>query len=262
MPAGEHAMPSPFPGMNPYLERQEEWDTFHPHFLVECVKRLVKQVAPQYQVRSGTRLYIHEPSAEERRLFAQADIGITYPHSSNSTGTTVATLTAPMYRTIPFSVETERVNYVEIRASKGNDVVTVIELLSRTNKIPRTDRDVFVQKRGEILRSSCHYVEINLLRAGRPMPFSPPIQGPFYVAISRANERDRVGTWEWGLHDPLPTIPIPLREPDRDVELDLKSILDTVYDDGGFARMIYDHPPEPALTAEDEGWAKSLVTTD
>lgn len=250
-------MPSPFPGMNPYLERQFEWDSFHNHFLIECLKRLVPQVSPSYVVRSNTRLYIHEPSAEERRFFAQADLAIA-GRPSTATAMATTTKTAPQYRTIPACVETERVNYLEIR-SKDDVVITVVELLSRSNKLPKSDRELFLMKRDELIRSDVHYVELNLLRAGQPLPFTPPFGGPYYAAVSRSDDRDRVGTWEWGIRDPLPIIPIPLRKPDGDVNLDLKSILNTVYDEGGFASSIYAHSPDPPLSPEDEAWAKSLI---
>lgn len=250
-------MPSPFPGMNPYLERQFEWDSFHNHFLIECLKRLVPQIGTGYVVRSNTRLYIHEPSAEERRFFAQADVAISGQPSAGAAVAT-STLSAPQYRTIPACVETERSNYLEIR-SRDDVVVTVIELLSRSNKLNQSDRDTFIAKRYELIRSDVNYVELNLLRAGPPLPFEPPIRGPYYAAVSRSDDRKRVGTWEWGIRDPLPKIPVPLRKPDGDAILDLKPILDTVVDEGGYAFSIYAHRPDPPLTPEDETWAKSLI---
>ena len=109
------------------------------------------------------------------------------------------------------------------------------------------------------MKSDSNYVELNLLRAGPPLPFTPPIVGPYYDAVSRVDDRSRVGTWEWSLREEMPIVPIPLREPDSDAELDLKSIVDTVYDDGGFARMIYQHSPEPPLSAEEESWVQALA---
>ena len=46
-------MPSPFPGMNPYLEQPGVWHTVHAHALTIFVERLVPQVVPAYIVKMG-----------------------------------------------------------------------------------------------------------------------------------------------------------------------------------------------------------------
>lgn len=68
-------MPSPFPGMNPYLERAFVWDSFHPSFILYCLRNLVSQVRPKYTVQIETRLYFHEPPAD-RRFFGVSDATI------------------------------------------------------------------------------------------------------------------------------------------------------------------------------------------
>ena len=54
-------MPSPFPGMDPYLERAEFWQDFHQSFLPRARDLLVGQVQPRYAIRVEAHLYIHEP---------------------------------------------------------------------------------------------------------------------------------------------------------------------------------------------------------
>lgn len=39
-------MPSPFPGMNPYLERHNMWADFHDAYLVELRNALIRLVRP------------------------------------------------------------------------------------------------------------------------------------------------------------------------------------------------------------------------
>lgn len=42
-------MPSPFPGMDPFIESQM-WDDFHTEFITAARELLVQQVRPQYVV--------------------------------------------------------------------------------------------------------------------------------------------------------------------------------------------------------------------
>src|SRR4051812_246291 len=87
---GGHVMPSPFPGMNPYLERQTAWDSFHPHFIAACLDRVAEQLGPEYIVRIESRLYIHELPAEHR-FVGSADLGVsTPPRAGTGTGVIAA----------------------------------------------------------------------------------------------------------------------------------------------------------------------------
>ena len=74
------------------------------------------------------------------------------------------------------------------------------------------------------------------------------------------DERPRAGVWPMGLRDPLPVIPIPLVAPHPDARLDLKQVLDRVYDAAGYEDYIYDGGPRPPLTREDANWARQCVS--
>ena len=54
-------MPSPFPGMNPYLEQEDVWDDFHGRFIPIAAEWIGAQVQPAYIVKMGMNVYIHEP---------------------------------------------------------------------------------------------------------------------------------------------------------------------------------------------------------
>jgi Protein of unknown function (DUF4058) len=45
-------MPSPFPGMNPYLEHADVWQDFHQSFIPLLRRLLAEQVRPKYLVLS------------------------------------------------------------------------------------------------------------------------------------------------------------------------------------------------------------------
>ena len=138
-------------------------------------------------------------------------------------------------------------------------VVTVLELLSPTNKRPGENRNQYVAKRRSIRKSTAHFVEIDLLRGGPRMPMKDLPDCAYCVLVSRYEERPKAGTWPLQLSDPLPRIPIPLRAPDPDVCIDLQQILHGVYDAAAFQRYIYNGSPDPPLPPEDAEWAKPFV---
>src|SRR5438046_9417314 len=86
------AMPSPFPGMNPFLEQNDTWEDFHQSFITHARDLLTGQVGPNYLVKIEVRLYLHELSAEERRYFGRADVGVTTPPEAAASSTPAATL--------------------------------------------------------------------------------------------------------------------------------------------------------------------------
>jgi hypothetical protein len=74
--------------------------------------------------------------------------------------------------------------------------------------------------------------------------------------VFRADQRPDVEVRAWGLRDPLPPIPIPLRKPDADLKLDLRAVVESVYERGRYDRKLrYSLPlPGPAEQADME-WA-------
>jgi hypothetical protein len=250
-------MPSPFPGMNPYLEQSDAWQEFHNHFLLHAEAALIPQVGPNYIVKAEERLILHELSAEERRFMGTADLGVTSA-TNRPTAPSGALADAPLFLRLP-AVEVEKHLFLEIRDRRGRRVITVIELLSPSNKRPGPDRDDYLAKRRQVLATVTHLVEIDFRRGGqRP---SPPDLPPcdYYCLVSRYADRPRVGVWPIGLRDPLPTLPIPLEDDDPPARLDLKAVLDRTYDSSDFGKYIYQETPEPPLSAEDEAWARGIV---
>ena len=155
--------------------------------------------------------------------------------------------------------DVERVAFLEVRDRRGRELVTVIELLSPSNKRPGDDRSRYLAKRREILRSDAHLVEIDLLRGWTPMPAEDRPEGDYSVLVSRAGRRPAAEFWPIRLRDRLPVIPIPLRPADRDGRVDLQDVLHQAHDGPGYEIFIYAGTPEPPLKAEDAGWAAQLL---
>ena len=250
-------MPSPFPGMNPYLEQNDTWQDFHQRFITHAADVLSGRVGANYLVKIEVRLYLHELPDEEGRYFARADVGVTrsdHPTPSQQT----AGVAAPVQLLLP-AVDVERHSSLEILDRRDRRVVTVLELLSPTNKTAGVDRDDYLRKRRELLKSRTHLVEIDLRRGGeRPRPPVLP-KCDYYALVSREEERPRLGVWPLSLRDRLPILPIPLTAPDPDVSLDLQAVLDRTYDAADYGKYIYGETPQPPLPEEQLAWARSFI---
>ncbi len=141
----------------------------------------------------------------------------------------------------------------------GRELITVVELLSPTNKRGGADREQYVAKREELVKSAAHFVEIDLLRGGRPMPVERRPRCDYSVLVSRAEARPWAGFWPVRLRQRLPIIPVPLLPGDPDARIDLQEILHHVYDATGYEDFIYAGQPDPPLSSKDAAWAGTFV---
>jgi hypothetical protein len=250
-------MPSPFPGMNPFLERLAVWQDFHETFIPVAREILSSQLLPRYLVRIEEHVFIHETEAEEWRLVGQGDVTVSEENLTSSQSA-VQLLEAPatVRQTMPIE---EGMAYLEIRDRDDQQVITVIKLLSPSNKNSGPDRERFIRKHFDILKSESHLVEIDLLRGGPRLPWLDIPPCDYCVVVSRRQRRPKAGIWPIRLRDRLPIIPIPLRSGDSDATLDLQQVLHRIYDTAGYHYFIYKGQPEPPLSAEDAAWAQGLI---
>jgi Protein of unknown function (DUF4058) len=249
-------MPSPFPGMDPYLE-VSTWMNFHNQFCAEIARQLTPQIRPRYLARLTDQNYTEIAlDADDRDKLFYPDVGVMESSSGASRGGAgaVAIVEAPVR--VPTIVPESIVHFaVEIRDRLERHLVTSIEVLSPTNK-RGVGRKQYLKKRRRILRSDAHLVEIDLLHAGQRVPMKrdlPP--APYYIYVGRVELRPMTDVWPVRLDQPLPQVPIPLLEGDRDVMLDLQSALTAVYDLSDYGlELDYSKPPRVALTPEESTW--------
>jgi hypothetical protein len=155
--------------------------------------------------------------------------------------------------------------FLEITEVSTRDVVTVIEVVSPSNKIiGSAGRKSFIEKRREIMLSPIHWVEIDLLRGIRSidslMTGNHRVPHDYTCHVSPAELRPKGKIWYIRLDEPLPTIGIPLRSPDTDVGLQLQSVLANAYERAGYDLSIdYTQPAAPPLTKPQVKWAKTLL---
>jgi hypothetical protein len=251
-------MPSPFPGMNPYLEQEDAWHDFHERFMPLAAELLNAQVGPDYIVKIDEHLFIHELPQQPRSFVGRGDVTVSETRPGDRTGTAAATVEAPAEVGLP-QVDVEGQSFLEIRDRRNRQLIAVLELLSPSNKNPGPDREQYLHKRNRLLRSSAHLVELDLLRGGPRLPLEglPPCD--YYALVSRAERRPRAGVWPVRLRERLPVVPVPLRAGDADLRLDLQEVLHRIHDAAGYAKFIYDSEPAPPLAADEQAWARQFL---
>lgn len=268
-------MPSPLPGMDPYLEGYL-WPDFHHRLATEISRQLMPRLKPRYVAR--LEIYVVEDPTPE------AEIGIMYPdrevvareeQGGEETGQQIGEAVAeyqvstpadipPAPLTLPILGPVEaRLARVEVRDVARNELVTAIEILSPVNK-REPGLTHYRQKRQRLRRAGVHVLEADLLRRGSRLMAHPRLADvPYLVALTRAGA-DRVEVWPITLQDRLPVVPVPLRPPDPDVPLELSPALATVYEEAAYELSVdYSQPPPPPpLSPEDAAWLESLLVID
>lgn len=150
---------------------------------------------------------------------------------------------------------------IEIRDVASRRLVTAIEVLSPYNKRGE-GRDEYLEKRGRVLQSTAHLLEIDLLRKGLRVPMQEPLPpGHYFVFVGRAEERPVTNVWAIALDQSLPgEIPVPLLRGDPEVILDLQQAFTNVYDVASYDLAVdYTKPPEIPLEPKEAAWAADLL---
>jgi len=265
-------MPSPFPGMDPYLEHPEIFPDFHDSFVTYLRESLLPQLPEPYYAGLGRRAWIE---VSERLI--GPDVNVVAPRrpkrrqTQSSGGVAVAERAAarPVVIHVPHDERVEPLVEVYVGRGAQRRLVTAIEVLSPTNKTPgEQGRDLYLRKQQEVLHGKVHLVEIDLLRGGRhttavPLDRLTAATGPFdyHVSIHHFDNLEDYFVYPVQLTEPLPAISIPLLPDDAAVPLDLQAVFNRTYDAGPYRREIdyREAPPAPPLRAEQVAWAEELV---
>jgi len=254
-------VPSPFPGMNPYLELPVLWAEFHNRLIVALSDVLTPQLRPKYYAAVETRTYLDDGETD---LLVGIPDTIVLSVKGNTTpaeSAIVATKTHPKQIQLPMPTEVKE-RYLEIREVETHEVITVIEILSPKNKRKGEGRSIYEKKRLRILGSSSHFIEIDLLRDNSPMPMIGVQESSDYrIIVSRANTRPVADLYSFKLQESIPNFALPLQPEDTELEVNLQSILLDVYDRGSYdLRIDYRQPiPPPKLSEADQIWADRLL---
>ena len=283
-------MPSPFPGMDPFLENGELWSEVHSRLIVAIADAIAPELLPSYYVAIEKRTYQSWSSTEAKRPLPRPLVpsvgeggniqgcGFAFDSPSTRIGgkglgdggkpceaieqvatATLARPDEPQMVTIPMAEEVQE-RYLEIREAQSGEVVTAVELLSPTNKRAGEGREKYLRKRQLVLASQTHLVEIDLIRAGVPIPIEGAQERTDYrIVVSRAEQRPRAALYGFNVRDAFPVFALPLRDGTEGPLLDLRPLLDGIYERTGYGvRVDYGAVLKPGLSAENQTWWDSI----
>jgi hypothetical protein len=248
--------------MDPWLEHPAIWPDVHNSLITAIRDELVPRVAPRYYVGLEQRVYALEPG--ELILVGRPDIVMARPgavdlplepaEQEDSTSLGVLDVKVP---------DNDRLQewYLEIHDVETGTLVTTLEILSPTNKIHAEGREEYIAKRKRILRSMTNLVEIDLLRAGQPMPLErKPPRVDYRILVRRGSQHPRAKLFTFSVRQAIPVIPIPLLPEDEEPILDLGAVVHALYDRARFdLRLNYAKAPVPSLNEANAQWARSVV---
>lgn len=219
---------SPFPGMDPFLEEPSLWSSVPTRLMNSISDQLAGLVAPDFYVEIQQHVTILHPEDEVVRHVIPDVYVPEQPLMQPQQARTGAVITPP---TLVEPLEHLEIFecFLEVRDRRHRDVSTLIEVLSPWHKSAGPERwDAFQAKRRTVMASHTHWIEIDLLRAGK-RPAEVAENSDYYVLLKCGETPGPYEVWYVDLRDRLPTIAVPLRQAHGDVPLDLQGVFADVY---------------------------------
>jgi hypothetical protein len=236
-------MQSPFPGMDPYLERF--WGDVHHSMITRARDAIQKQLPRELVARIDVREFVEPieswPRAEAATFLR---LGGSLEHC-----------------------EPARQGFIQIiDRTLDRRVVTVIEILKPSNKSNGIGLELYLTNQEKLKSGGVSLVEIDLVRAGARDLSAPLDRIPkghrtsYAVCVRRGWKLLESEHYLVPLPKRLPTIAIPLRQADQDIRLDLQTILNECCEEGRYVDDIdYREEPDPPLSTDDARWADTLL---
>lgn len=245
--------------MNPWLESPLLWRDVHASLITALRDDLSARLRPRYHVAIETHTYVTLPPD----FLLQGR----YPDVMVIERGGAPVMTAPSIASQDFvivelpSSDPVEEGFLEVRLVPSGEVVTVIELLSHSNKQRGRNREDYVEKREDLLRTRVGFVEIDLLRAGPPMPYTERVQDNAYrLMVRRRERRHQFHLYGFNAQQPIPIFPLPLLPDDQEPLVNLNEILAGVYERAGYDLILnYAEPPVPLLNGADTAWANEIL---
>lgn len=216
-------MPSPFPGMDPYLEDEKLWPAFQHQLVHSLYQILLPGLMDRYRARVTQRHYVNEQA-----LFTSV---IRDEHHEQ---------------------------FIEIRQRSDGKLVTLVDVVSPANKTTPGGRDAYLSKRREGKTCSSNLVEIDLVLQGQPLlDYSREglPEWDYAVTVTRSTQPERYEIYTATVEKRLPRFRLPLAADDRDTVVDLQAAFARAFEQGNFAEQIdYQKDPMTRLSEHNRKW--------
>lgn len=253
-------MKSPFPGMDPYLERH--WEDVHTALIGYVRDAIQPQLSEDLIARMEEKVYVEDDSETRLRRPDVRVVENPTPWQPDAGSTSTAVLDEPMLLEPVGDPIRER--SVLIYDSAGHRIVTAIEVPSPWNKSPGKAVTKYLEKREKYINSEMNLVEIDLIRTGDWTDMIGP-----YIVPERGLTTYRVTVTQPEMSGPLhypisiraklPTIKIPLRPQEAPAKLNLQELIDKAYVMGRYNRIDYSKPCAPPLVGPEQAWAEQVL---
>jgi hypothetical protein len=224
-------MPSPFPGMDPYLEDESLWTPFQHQLVASLYQILLPGLVDRYRARIQTRSYVTEE---------------------------------PLFTSI---IRQERhEEFIEIRQRTDGRLITLVDIASPINKTLSQGRAAYLETRRLARSQGASIVEIDLSLQGKPLlEYSRDglPEWDFAVTVTRCSQPERYEIYTSTLAKRLPRFKVPLAADDRDTVLDLQATFTRAFDQGNFSSRI-DYSRDASVRMPDthrewiEQWLKQM----
>jgi hypothetical protein len=246
--------------MDPYLESPTFWPDVHNRFMFAMCDQVQPLLSPHYAAVLTPYIAYEALDIAATSRTIVPDVAVLERDNAPYPQTATAIAAAPLTGLVDVPTRYHR---IEIRTIGEERLVTVIELLSPANKRPGLDAaDAYERKRRAVLQSAVHLLEIDLLRGGRrPALVTPLPDYPYFIILSRVENRPHVEIWPLSLREAFPIVPVPLSEGDADIPLDLNQALQRIYASARYDLRIQYRadPPAPALPPDDAAWLRAVL---
>jgi translation initiation factor 1 (eIF-1/SUI1) len=254
-------MPSPFPGMDPYLEYF--WRDVHTALTVYIRDQLCEQLPEGLAARTEEHVILETTEGREQKYVP--DVQVSVDRVSDGFETYGSTAVAEPVDVEMELDEPETERSVQIVENKGGKLVTAIEILSPSNK-ELAGLERYMDKQRDLLAAGAHMVEVDVILQGRHAIRAPlrlitsRHKAHYYICVSPATDRRHISLYPFNLPDPIPAVAIPLRPDDEDIVLDVQPLLDKCYRMGGYDRTIdYNAEPPVFLNSKVAKWMDEML---
>lgn len=247
--------------MDPFLEKPSKWSSVHTRLINAISDQLAAVLSPHFYVEIEERVTLTLSDDPAMRRQIEPDVYLVrgqekgQPAADPMQQITTPTVVEAVYE------EQIRQRYLEIRDTSNREVVTTIELLSPFNKATGArGHNEFMEKRNQVMSSTTHWIEIDLLRAGK-RPAEVAEKSDYYALLKRGSVLETYEVWYIDLRDTLPTIAVPLRDSYDDVPLNLQLAFSDMYHRARYADSIdySDDVPLPRCNPADEMWIQRCI---